>query len=576
MALTFSPDFAILEIMKKVVLLFLFLIALFAAPLLLGTKTVLADACSDKGNDAAYCAAYNSCITSGGTDASCKVQGCLADNPGGTTECNAASGAYAPGGWMAPTQQQYETGVADTNVNGDNFSTYQVNAFIGAGKLATLGCIGAPCAKAMTGNSSAVTYSGAVGVFADGIDILIKTKPASSIDYIAYLGNELHVPGTPTVAYAASSGVGGAGFTSLTPVLQIWTLVRNLSYMLFAIVFVVIGVMIMLRVKIDPKTAATIQGALPKVIFALILVTFSYAIAGFLVDLMYVLMGLLVTAISSMGPQATAQVNSLMSGSIFNFVLSGGLFGVAASAGGGIADSVNTLLGSIKGTFQGNAINIVIGGLAGLIVGVAILWALFKTWLALIGAYANFILNVILAPILLTLDAIPGQNQFENWMRNQLAYLLSFPLVVAMLAVGSAIATNFGASSNPSQTGFVPPLLGVGSQSAAQSFVGLGILLTIPKAVDMLQQMIKAPQNKFGSAWSEALGAGMRTTGAGASGGYQGMVGKATEQARLGEMGYQKAMSEALASGDQNRINAARRTRPGAFSRLAGRLYKSQ
>ena len=42
----------------------------------------------------------------------------------------------------------------------------------------------------------------------------------------------------------------------------------------------------------SPQTIVTIQSALPKIVVTLILVTFSYAIAGFMVDLVYVVMGL--------------------------------------------------------------------------------------------------------------------------------------------------------------------------------------------------------------------------------------------------------------------------------------------
>jgi len=50
--------------------------------------------------------------------------------------------------------------------------------------------------------------------------------------------------------------------------------------------------MIMFRVRISPQTVITVQSALPKIIFTLILITFSYAIAGFLIDLMYVVIGI--------------------------------------------------------------------------------------------------------------------------------------------------------------------------------------------------------------------------------------------------------------------------------------------
>ena len=49
----------------------------------------------------------------------------------------------------------------------------------------------------------------------------------------------------------------------------------------------------MFRAKINPQTVVTIQSAIPKAVVALILVTFSYAIAGLMIDLMYLLIGLI-------------------------------------------------------------------------------------------------------------------------------------------------------------------------------------------------------------------------------------------------------------------------------------------
>lgn len=394
----------------------------------------------------------------------------------------------------------------------------------------SLGFVAMPSRIDANGNLVSIRNAGPISFFASGIQAMTEIRPASSIEYVAYQMNRLHVPGTPQVAYAADSG--GLGFKSLTPVLQLWTLMRNLAYVIFAIIFVVIGVMIMTRQKIDPKTVASIQNALPKIVFSLILVTFSYAIAGFLIDLMYVALGLIVTIFTGVNTGQGADLKTLLSGSIFNFVFTGtGLFGTALGVASVVGDIVDSMLGLARGPgAQGSIFGVITGGLAFLIVAIAILVALFKTWLALIGAYANIILGIIFAPLRLTLDAIPGQNQFGNWMKDMLANLLTFPLVTVMLAIGAAIATNFGQGVNSGSMtdGFVPPLIGAGSQQAAQAFVGLGILLTIPKALDILRETLKTPQFKYGGAWMESakIGAGTtyNTVGGAAGGATQGFL----------------------------------------------------
>jgi hypothetical protein len=102
-------------------------------------------------------------------------------------------------------------------------------------------------------------------------------QPVSGIQYIAQLKDNFL--GKPT--YAAQ----GIGFAGLAPLIPIWQVFRNMVYVLFSIVLVGIGLSIMLRIKISPQAVITIQSAIPKLITSLILVTFSYAIAGLLIPL---------------------------------------------------------------------------------------------------------------------------------------------------------------------------------------------------------------------------------------------------------------------------------------------------
>jgi len=55
----------------------------------------------------------------------------------------------------------------------------------------------------------------------------------------------------------------------------------------------------MFRMKMNPQTVISIENALPKIVIALILITFSFAIAGFLIDLTYISMGLIVSMLSN-------------------------------------------------------------------------------------------------------------------------------------------------------------------------------------------------------------------------------------------------------------------------------------
>ena len=130
------------------------------------------------------------------------------------------------------------------------------------------------------------------GVIGSGTQMIatLFTPPASGIQYIANTwGNVLGKP-----AYAQ-----GYGFNGLQFLLPLWKAARNIVYILSSIIFVVIGLMIILRVKISPQAVVTIQSAVPTVITTLILVTFSYAIAGLLIDIGNIILGIITSVLFS-------------------------------------------------------------------------------------------------------------------------------------------------------------------------------------------------------------------------------------------------------------------------------------
>src|SRR3989344_1573550 len=118
-------------------------------------------------------------------------------------------------------------------------------------------------------------------------------RPYSGIGYLKDIGTKLHI-----IPEAEAQGF---GFTAVNPILQLWRIVRDLTYFLLILVIVVMAFMIMFRVRTSPQTVITIQSAIPRIIFALILITFSYAIAGFMIDLMYVVIGLMAAVVQGSG-----------------------------------------------------------------------------------------------------------------------------------------------------------------------------------------------------------------------------------------------------------------------------------
>lgn len=119
------------------------------------------------------------------------------------------------------------------------------------------------------------------------------TEPIASGYMWAYEGveNAGFVPKT----YAAE----GIGFAALKPIRGIWLMFRNFTLLLMVLIIVAIGFMIMFRSKMDGQAGVTVQEALPRIVFALLAITFSYPIAGFMIDLMYVAIGFVIALFST-------------------------------------------------------------------------------------------------------------------------------------------------------------------------------------------------------------------------------------------------------------------------------------
>ncbi len=181
---------------------------------------------------------------------------------------------------------------------------------------------------------------GAIGVMGNLISTLY-TPPLHAKDYFQNLAADF---GIAKKTYAQ-----GVGFSGLQPLMEIWKAFRNIVYLIFVVVFVVIGMAIMLRVKIDPRTVMTIQNQIPKLIIGIVLVTFSFAIAGFLIDLMYVTIYLVYGVV--IGIPGVGDLNALNPVNLQGksaLAAAGGIGGIASityNAGNGIVGIISDMFG---------------------------------------------------------------------------------------------------------------------------------------------------------------------------------------------------------------------------------------
>ncbi len=396
---------------------------------------------------------------------------------------------------------------------------------------------------------------GAVGAVGSGITMLFNF-PVHTADYVQNLAQNF---GITKKTYAQQTGT---GFESLKPLLGIWTAFRNIVYLIFVIVFVVIGLAIMLRVKIDPRTVMTIQNQIPKIIIGILLVTFSYAIGGFLIDMMYVSIHVIGNVVISADPTLSEELPTQLSKEPNPFVAVGhvgantgnaffGLWNIIKPPSSALGDAIVNVFNPvinfasevmIKGVvgalmpsgdswanplnwfdkitgFVLDPITKVVTGLlskffgfiftllALVVVSIALLIALFKLWFSLIFAYINILLGVALAPFWIIGGLFPGSPiNVSGWLKSMVANLAAFPVTIAMFLLGKVFMGAFGQEDSP--VSFVPPLIGDRATfGALGSIIGLGIILMTPNVVTMLKQALKV--QKFDTGLGKSIGAGV-------------------------------------------------------------------
>lgn len=322
-------------------------------------------------------------------------------------------------------------------------------------------------------------------IVADGlvnmIGMMYANPPASTGTYVADVLDNAHIA---TPAYAQ-----GLGFAALDPILDLWKTFRNMAYLFFVLIFIIIGFMIMFRNKVNGADI-TAQQAIPSIIVSLIFVTFSYAIAGFLIDLMYLIMFLMIGIFDT----------SLADANIIDF----NIFQVGALLFGQIWGSFNQnvdLITNMLSSLVSNSNGLTdfagyVGGLTlTLVLTIAVIFGTFKLFFELLKSYANVVVATVISPITLMMGAIPGNNAFVPWVRNIAGNLAAFPTVLFVVILYNQF-TDLG---NATTGGFMPPfLLGRGQAGAIASLMGLALILALPEIVKEVKTAVGAKEG-FGT-----------------------------------------------------------------------------
>lgn len=433
---------------------------------------------------------------------------------------------------------------------------------------------------------------GIIGITNQAIAALY-TPPASGIEYIAMMKDSFL--GKP--AYAQ-----GIGFQGLQPILPIWRAFRNVVYIVSSFLFIIIGLMIMLRVKISPQAVISLQNALPQLITALILVTFSYAIAGLIIDMAYLITGIVLAILFEASGKSLATnlflpgintglpfLNNLLNPFNFSNLSDAGIIVVAQLLM--IPSLVTIMLGSVVSWLIGFMIalplgpaapfvGMITGGLFGSVGAILVtliliiminIW-LFKFLIGLLKCYATLLFKIIMAPLEIGMGAFPNSKLgFKSWIMGVLANLAVFPVSVLFLVLSNLIIANviwggFTGSLSEILKGnllgggmWTPQLLGgdvaqfalrpVGGIAAMA--IGVSTLLMLSKLPDLITSEIFAYKL---SPWGTAMGEAVKQPAGYASAGARfGAQYGSEEQERW----YQEALNNgAVPSKKMNLLNA--------------------
>ncbi|OIN92037.1 hypothetical protein AUJ42_01035 [Candidatus Collierbacteria bacterium CG1_02_44_10] len=413
--------------------------------------------------------------------------------------------------------------------------------------------------------SSYTNNYGVIGSLGKFTTNLATIRPASSIDYVNYIALNLQKHHIVSDTYAAGPGY---GFSALAPILPLWRAFRNISYMLFAIGFVLYGIMIMFRVKIDSKTAATIQLAIPKLIATLLMITFSYAIVGFLVDISTIADAMAIN-ILRVGPEPILNAGGPLSG-IGDFVINvvsgqsllGGIGSFFVNALTAVMVSPLIFFNLVIGGLSGIVVGVLVGGLGlisgfGIIVGIiiiiAVLISYFKLILKLFQAFFGIIINLIFAPIILLGNLLPGSTSFCDWLKSIYGNLAVFPVAIFFLTLSFALMcqpllslAGAGGLLSGAITSGIENVLGVNQLSTLSNIwtppltipgsftthsgggsgtltgsagslmlatIGFGLLMMASKYCEMVEKALKTPPFPYGAAIGDALKGGWKGSG---------------------------------------------------------------
>ncbi len=300
---------------------------------------------------------------------------------------------------------------------------------------------------------------------------------------LAYFAEESPIPAD--MAYFINDSFGNTIFTENAyakelvfgndvgkVVFILWKVSRNIAVSLSVLILGIVGLMVMLRTKINPQVVASVYNSLPYVPVGIVFIILSYPIVTFVLSVI----GPLTKVGFGIGFNIIDQVQSGMIGTTFADKFTYGL---------------NNLISYLNGTAY---INFILTIVALLIAVIVVFLVIFK----LIQIYVNFIWYIIAAPFVGLVYMIPGrQSILVGFFKKVLADVLTIPIMILVLIAGFGIL-----SLPPVYSGGLPavivPLIALQWVSAFLKFsVGIIFMTTSLKIHKMLKESLGVQKGIF-------------------------------------------------------------------------------
>jgi len=372
---------------------------------------------------------------------------------------------------------------------------------------------------------------GAIGSMLNLEQQMYDNPPASGIVYAQTEWKKITEGHT---AYAATNPQDtwiyypGLGFNVLNPVQGYWTVSRNIAYLAMIIVMVIVAFLVAFRGNFGGQTQVTIANSIPNIVLALVMISLSYPLSGFAIDI--------VTIGSNLAQQVLVQ-NTFSPGyedvwtapeiDRFVTVTSGAptksplqepqkhlqpddtdmsVWHIFATSDINLIEkrgdtSIVTLVpdqGFIGGIIENILKDAAESGIGHLFFQLVFIIAAFmaslKLFLKLLSKYLTLVLYPFISPFVMLTIAIPGQGTkaimgyFKTLLAASLSFVAVYTLFLFMIVLGHD--SNF-----EYEVDYVPPLLGYRADSTdigsyVKTLLAFGLFLASPAIPDMVEQAV--------------------------------------------------------------------------------------